>query len=185
MIAFSEIESPLGKIFLAFSAGGLCRVGLGITGDDFQERILGTFGERALRRDSPPAREAARQLTAYLDGRLRKFSLKLDIRGTHFQKKVWEALGEIPYGETSTYGRIALSILNPRASRAVGRACGENPLPVIIPCHRVLSSGGGPGGFTGGLSIKKYLLALEGVGIDGLQAGVKARENRPGRGISR
>ena len=121
-------------------------------------------GERA----SPAKRgavlgEAARQLERYFAGKLRRFDLPLDAHGTAHHKRVWAMMSEIPYGETATYGGIAMALGS--GPRAVGMACGRNPLPIIVPCHRVLAAGGKQGGYSGGrgLPTKLQLLALEGV----------------------
>jgi len=105
--------------------------------------------------------EAAAQLGAYFRGELKEFDLKLNPQGTDFQKKVWGLLREIPLGQTITYGELAVLSGNPKASRAVGAANGKNPLPIVIPCHRVIGSNGKLTGFAGGLAAKKALLKLE------------------------
>lgn len=104
-----------------------------------------------------------RQLTEYLEGRRRVFELDLDLRGTDFQKEVWGAVAAVPYGQTATYGEIAHLIGRPRASRAVGAANGANPIPIVIPCHRVIGADGSLTGYGGGLPTKRRLLALEGL----------------------
>jgi methylated-DNA-[protein]-cysteine S-methyltransferase len=109
----------------------------------------------------PPIREATRQLAEYFAGARRAFDLPLDLRGTPFQLRVWEALLRIPYGETRTYGQLAAQIGHPGAARAVGAANGANPVAIIVPCHRVVASGGGLGGYGGGLDRKEFLLGLE------------------------
>jgi len=108
-------------------------------------------------------RNTALELHAYFDGRLREFSIPLKAEGTDFQMSVWEALQEIPYGETLSYKEVAEQIGKPKAARAIGGAVGKNPIPIIIPCHRVLAAGGKLGGFAGGTDIKKWLLAIEGI----------------------
>ena len=115
------------------------------------------------RRDRHPLiREAARQLKLYFQGKLRDFDLPLEMEGTPFQRKVWSYLQTIPYGQTRSYGQLAAAIGNPNASRAVGAANGQNPIPIIVPCHRVINSDGGLGGFSCGLAYKQRLLELEG-----------------------
>ena len=109
----------------------------------------------------PLLREAARQLGAYFAGRLFRFDLPLEMIGTHFQKRVWRALLEIPYGETRSYGDIATRIGDPKAMRAVGAANGRNPIAIIVPCHRVIGAGGRLVGYGGGLGMKRMLLDLE------------------------
>ncbi len=112
--------------------------------------------------ETPLLAEAARQLEAYFDGELTQFDLPLDPHGTAFQKKLWNALNTIPYGSTLTYGELASRIDS--APRAIGGACGRNPIPIIIPCHRVLAAGGKMGGYSGheGTDTKEFLLRLEG-----------------------
>lgn len=113
--------------------------------------------------ETPLLKEAHMQLEAYFAGRLRRFDLPLNPRGTDFQRRVWQALCTIPYGQTITYGQLAEKAGNPHASRAVGMANSRNPLPVFIPCHRVVGSNGKLTGYTGGLDIKRKLLATEGI----------------------
>lgn len=106
-------------------------------------------------------KEAARQLQEYLDGNRTSFELPLNPQGTEFQKNVWKALCQIPYGETRSYKQVAEAIGNPKAPRAVGMANNKNPIMIIIPCHRVIGSNGSLIGYAGGLHIKERLLALE------------------------
>ena len=110
----------------------------------------------------PVAEEAARQLRAYFDGQLRRFDLPLDMHGTDFQLRVWRELELIPYGETRSYSQIAAAIGAPRAVRAVGAANGANPIPIVVPCHRVIGASGKLVGYGGGLALKTRLLELEG-----------------------
>lgn len=118
----------------------------------------------ALRRDDAPVlRQARRELSEYAAGRRKRFEVAFELDGTHFQCEVWKALFGIPYGETRTYGEIARAVGRPGAARAVGAAAGRNPLPVIVPCHRLIAAGGALGGFSGGLELKRKLLALEGI----------------------
>ncbi|UCF10605.1 MAG: methylated-DNA--[protein]-cysteine S-methyltransferase [Candidatus Bipolaricaulota bacterium] len=124
--------------------------------DDLAERL----GVRILPDDSVNA-AVLRQLHDYLEGERRAFDLALDLRGTEFQRAVWDALRGIPYGETRAYGDVAKGIGRPRAARAVGQALASNPVPIIVPCHRVLGGNGSLVGFGGGLPLKERLLALE------------------------
>lgn len=114
-----------------------------------------------LRNDVPPFPETVQQLAAYFDGKLTEFSLPLAIRGTDFQKRVWDELREIPYGATISYGELAQRIGNPNASRAVGLANGHNPISIIVPCHRVIGANGKLTGYGGGLQRKAALLSFE------------------------
>lgn len=116
--------------------------------------------------DASPLLDAAEaQLREYFAGARRTFDLPLAPHGTAFQQRVWAALRAIPYGETRTYGELAAAIGNPNASRAVGMANHRNPLPIVIPCHRVIGANGTLTGYAGGLEIKRRLLALEGINI--------------------
>jgi len=111
--------------------------------------------------DDQPNEAVLGQLHEYLRGKRRAFDLPLDLRGTPFQLAVWKAIADLPYGSTKTYGEVASHIGRPRASRAVGQAVGANPIPIIIPCHRIIGASGGLTGFGGGLPLKERLLALE------------------------
>lgn len=119
------------------------------------------FGSLGEQEETPLLREAEAQINAYFSGKLQRFSLPLLPKGTEFQERVWAALLEIPYGETISYRELAQRVSSPRAFRAVGNANGKNPLPILIPCHRVIASDGSLGGYSGGLSIKKELLKRE------------------------
>ena len=136
--------------------------------------VASASGVRAIQFDQRPApegqrndgnpllTEAARQLRAYFAGALREFSLPLDLQGTEFQKRVWRQVVIIPYGETCSYLQIAAAIGSPRAVRAVGAANGANPVPIVVPCHRVIGAKGKLVGYGGGLALKKRLLEMEG-----------------------
>jgi len=112
-------------------------------------------------------RQAEQELREYFAGRRRTFTVKLDLEGTEFQRKAWDAMRKIPFGETISYGDQARKVGKPKAYRAVGSANGKNPIPIIVPCHRVLASDGSLGGYSLGLSMKRRLLALEGVSVAG------------------
>jgi len=114
-------------------------------------------------KQAAPLQRAIVEMQRYFAGERVQFTCPLDLRGTPFQLLVWEQLCRIPYGETRTYGEIALAIGRPTASRAVGAANGANPIPVIVPCHRVIGSDGSLTGYAGGLANKSWLLSLEGV----------------------
>jgi len=151
---YCHCESPIGKLLLVASKRGLGQIW-----------FEGQTHKAALRddchEDSTALREAVGQLRAYFAGELENFDLHLAPEGTPFQQKVWNELLKIPYGETISYGDLARRIGNPNASRAVGLANGSNPIPIIIPCHRVIGSNGKLTGYGGGLPIKEKLLALE------------------------
>jgi methylated-DNA-[protein]-cysteine S-methyltransferase len=153
-IYYTQIESPLGPLLLAGDENSLREIRF-VNG-----RHSGKPDPAWI--DSPgPLQETVRQLCAYFGGEIEEFDLPLAPEGTPFQQKVWHELCEIPYGETISYGELARRIGNPNASRAVGLANGSNPIPIIIPCHRVIGSNGRLTGYGGGLPIKEKLLALE------------------------
>lgn len=121
------------------------------------------FGEAECTKETPLIWEAYAQLTEYFDGYRKSFNLPMQMVGTEFQKKVWEALCTIPYGETICYGELAKMVGNPKAARAIGMANNKNGFPILIPCHRVIGADGSLTGYAGGLGVKKKLLAIEGV----------------------
>jgi methylated-DNA-[protein]-cysteine S-methyltransferase len=161
-IAYRVVDSPVGPLLLAATEQGLVRVAFGVEGHD---RVLETLAARVSPRIlHSPARtdEVARQLEEYFAGRRRSFDVPLDRRlSTGFRRSVQEHLAEIGYGRTESYAEVALAAGSPRAVRAVGSACATNPLPVVVPCHRVLRSDGSLGGYIGGLEAKHALLTLE------------------------
>ena len=151
---YCYVDTPIGELLLAGSNDALHLIG---------------FPKGSMRRDpepdwifkEEPFEDIRRQLQEYFDGKRREFDVTLSLEGTEFQRRVWAALREIPYGETVSYGDIARRIDNPRAVRAVGAANGRNPIPIIVPCHRVIGSHGDLTGFGGGLDTKEALLRLE------------------------
>ncbi len=151
---YTQIESPLGSLLLAADDAGLRQI-LFVNGRHPAQP------ESSWKEDRAPLKETTRQLQAYFAGELTNFDLQLAPEGTPFQLAVWHRLCDIPYGETISYGELATRIGNPKASRAVGLANGSNPIPIVIPCHRVIGSNGKLTGYGGGLPIKEKLLALE------------------------
>ena len=163
-VYYTTMQSPVGPLLLAATERGLVRVAFGGSADALRAELARRRVARPLVRSDDALAEPARQLEEYFAGRRRVFDLEPDLRfATPFQRLVLGAASSIPAGAVSTYGDIARSIGQPGASRAVGQALGHNPVPIVIPCHRVLAGGGGMGGYTGGLEIKKRLLAIEGV----------------------
>ncbi len=163
MAYYDVIESPLGPLFMGGSVAGLHHIDfLGDARDagPLLARLARETGERAAR-DAEAAGEAARQLRAYFRGERLRFDLPLAPRGTPFQQRVWMALRAIPPGETTTYGAIAARIGRPTASRAVGAANGQNPLAIVVPCHRVIGASGALTGYASGLDRKRWLLDHE------------------------
>jgi methylated-DNA-[protein]-cysteine S-methyltransferase len=163
-VIYAQMDAPVGAIWIASTSVGICTIGIG---DGQPERFFAWLSRRI---DPEPPREepetldaALTQLREYFSGARRSFDLPLDVRGTVFQKAAWDEIARIPYGATTTYGEIARRIGKPQAARAVGAANGANPLPIIIPCHRVLGANGSLTGYGGGLEMKAALLRLEGV----------------------
>ena len=146
------VDSPVGRLAIAADHDAVTGVRWASPGERTSDKA-----------DSPVLEEAARQLDLYFAKKLKRFDLPLAQRGTDFQKRVWALMRDIPYGETATYGGMAMALGS--GPRPVGMACARNPIPIIVPCHRVLGSGGKEGGFSGGrgLPTKRQLLALEGV----------------------
>jgi len=160
-IYYSFFDSPiLKKVFVASTSKGVCAVDFLTSEQSFLKNLRRQFpGEIA--RDDRKNRKVLTQLKQYLKGELKHFDCPLDMRGTSFQKKVWAALRRIPYGRTRSYKDIAKSVGCAKAFRAVRNANGSNPIPLIVPCHRVIESNGGLGGFGHGLKVKTNLLNLE------------------------
>lgn len=153
-IYFTQIESPLGPLLLAGDESGLHEV-------RFVNGRRPGKADPSWIENPEPLKEAVKQLRAYFAGELEAFDLPLKPQGTRFQLDVWKNLRDIPFGETISYGELARRMGNPKASRAVGLANGSNPIPIIIPCHRVIGSDGKLTGYGGGLRNKETLLALE------------------------
>jgi O-6-methylguanine DNA methyltransferase len=156
------VESPIGRLRVAATERGVVRIA-------FPSGVGSSFGGW-LSRAVPAAEfvessslldEACRELGEYFAGKRREFKVAVDLRGTEFQRAVWTELSRIPYGEVCTYADVARRIGREKAFRAVGAANGANPVPLIVPCHRVIASGGKLGGYGGGLDTKQRLLALE------------------------
>lgn len=165
-IFYDIFDSPIGTILVASTGLGLCLVSIN------KEGRAGAFRELSLRPDYKPERDTRRHadikadLKRYLKGERVEFKVKIDISGgTDFQRMVWRTLCNIPYGETKSYKWLADLVGCPNGFRAVGQANGKNPIPIIIPCHRVINSDGSIGGYSGGIEIKKRLLEIEGIKI--------------------
>jgi methylated-DNA-[protein]-cysteine S-methyltransferase len=166
-VAYTTTDSPFGTLLLARTPRGLVRVGLPNQDDD---ELLADLAARVSPRVlEAPAEldEARRELDLYFSGKLDRFDLPLDYQlSSGFRLRVLHAISRIPYGQTRSYTEMATEAGNERAVRAAGTACGSNPIPLVVPCHRVLRSGGALGGYGGGLPMKQGLLELEGV-LDG------------------
>lgn len=158
MTYWARYDSPIGLVLAASDHKGIIAIGLGEKEREFVSRL-----------EEPAERPSLfsyllRQFDEYFRGRPVEFDVALSLKGSEFDLAVWKSLQRIRWGRVRSYGEVAASMGSPRAARAVGGACGRNPVPLIIPCHRVLASGGKPGGFSCGIEIKKKLLELEGVG---------------------
>jgi methylated-DNA-[protein]-cysteine S-methyltransferase len=165
-VAYATTDSPFGPLLLATTPKGLVKVGLpNYDSDETLEDLAARVSPRVM---EAPARldDARRQLDLYFEGRLHEFDLPLDWQlSKGFRRRALRAIDRIPYGGTRNYTEIARSAGNERAVRAAGTACGSNPIPIVVPCHRVLRSSGGLGGYGGGLPMKEALLRMEGAGI--------------------
>ena len=148
-------KSPIGMIRISFTDAGIC-------GLIFEEKKVKKTGEPELF-----TADYIRQLDAYFSGKLKKFNVPLDLKGTDFQIKVWKELLKIPFGHTISYMELAKKLGNPKSIRAAARANGQNPVSIIVPCHRVIGSNGSLTGYAGGLWRKKWLLELETGGHQG------------------
>ena len=157
-IRYLIAESKLGFILVAETDKGICSVSMADAPDQLIRHLSSEFHKATLLQ-SEEVRDRMNAILEYLDGK--KLNLPVDVQGTEFQKRVWAAISRIPYGETRSYNKIAEEIGMPKAYRAVANACGANPVPLIVPCHRVIRKNGGLGGYGMGIERKKYLLAME------------------------
>jgi methylated-DNA-[protein]-cysteine S-methyltransferase len=156
-VRYDVVESPVGALLLAATSRGLCRISYTI--EDQDESLARAFGVRVLR---APLDEVRRELDEYFEGRRHEFGLTLDLRVTDFQDAVLHELARVPYGRTDTYGHLAAKVGRPSAARAVGTVMHDNPIPIVLPCHRIVGANGSLTGYAGGLHVKRALLELEG-----------------------
>jgi len=156
-VRYDVVESPFGELLVAATDRGLCRIWFDPEGQE--EELARLFGLRVLR---SPIDEVRRELDEYFDGTRHEFDLPLDLRVAAFNEQVLHELARVPYGITTTYGALANKVGRPRAARAVGTVMNRNPIPIVLPCHRVLGSNGSLTGYAGGLDMKLKLLQLEG-----------------------
>jgi methylated-DNA-[protein]-cysteine S-methyltransferase len=158
MNAYVTVESPIGRLLLRTDGVSLTGLYMDVPGRPFPG-----MNDSEKDANAGPLPEAVRQLGEYFAGNRREFDLPLRMHGTEFQRRVWRALTEIPFGETRSYGELAKHIGNPNASRAVGLANGRNPVSIVVPCHRVIGADGSLTGYGGGVERKQWLLAHEGL----------------------
>ena len=156
-VRYDVAESPVGELFLASTDRGLCRISYRVEGQE--EELARTYGVRVLRM---PLDSVRRELDEYFEGHRREFDLPLDLRVAPFHEAVLHELARVPYGRTETYGTLAAKVGRPRAARAVGTVMNRNPLPIVLPCHRIVGANGSLTGYAGGLHVKRALLELEG-----------------------
>jgi AraC family transcriptional regulator of adaptative response/methylated-DNA-[protein]-cysteine methyltransferase len=161
-IRYSITDSPLDKMLVAVTDVGLCAVSFGLLESELEDDLAHRFPLANRRRDQDGLGSVVRQVLSQLSEHPAALNLPLDVRATAFQKRVWTALQQIPRGETRSYGEIAKSLGQPTAVRAVARACSQNPVAVVVPCHRVVGKSGRLTGYRWGLQRKRNLLALEG-----------------------
>lgn len=167
-IVWAVADSDLGRLLVAATDRGLCSIQLGDDDVDLAERLADEFPRAVLERDDDSLGTIVAAVLQIIAGDPAPPAIPLDITGTAFQRRVWEALRHIPYGEVRTYGEIAIEIGAPRAVRAVGTACGANPVALVVPCHRVVPKGGGVGNYGFGPERKRVLLRREGASVPGL-----------------
>jgi AraC family transcriptional regulator of adaptative response/methylated-DNA-[protein]-cysteine methyltransferase len=164
-IAYTVVDSPLGRLLVAATDRGVCMISLGDTDAEVEGRLRRELHAAVLQRDDDGLRSAVAGVLPLVEGVVPASELPLDVRGTAFQRRVWEALRRIPRGETRTYGEVAAAIGAPRAARAVGAACATNPVALVVPCHRVVPASGGVGNYALGPQRKRELLRLEGAAV--------------------
>lgn len=160
-IHYAIIVCSLGRLLVAATERGICAVHFGNSEVELRAALQGEFPAAELHSDGATLRSWVEVISAHLSGQKLHLDLPLDVRATAFQWRVWEALRAIPYGETRSYSDVARAVGNPKAVRAVAHACASNPVPIVIPCHRVIRSDGSLGGYGGGVERKRALLAQE------------------------
>ncbi len=160
-IAYTIADSPIGKLLVASTEKGICKVSLGDAETKLSESLYAEFPKALITADKAALKDSVRAILDYLEQRNTKIDLPLDLRATTFQMRVWRELQRIPYGKTLSYEDVAKRLHEPTATRAVARACATNPVALVVPCHRVVRKDGGLGGYRWGLERKKKLLAAE------------------------
>jgi methylated-DNA-[protein]-cysteine S-methyltransferase len=156
-VRYDVVESPVGVLHVASTEAGLCRISY--FGEGWEDQLARQFGARVLR---SPLDDVRRELDEYFAGARRDFDLPLDLRVAPFHADVLRELARVPYGQTETYGTLAARAGRPKAARAVGTVMNRNPIPIVLPCHRIVGANGALTGYAGGLDVKRRLLQLEG-----------------------
>lgn len=156
-VRYDVVDSPVGELRVAATGRGLCRISF--WADGWEDELARQFGVRVLR---APLDDVRRELDEYFEGRRREFDLPIDLRVAPFHADVLRELALVPYGRTETYGGLARKVGRPSAARAVGTVMNRNPIPIVLPCHRVVGANGSLTGYAGGLDVKRRLLQLEG-----------------------
>ncbi|MEK6693539.1 MAG: methylated-DNA--[protein]-cysteine S-methyltransferase [Nitrospirota bacterium] len=167
-IFYTTLKSPVGTIYITFTKNGVSRIDLNIGSEKNFIKDFGDSLKNVVKKNHRGIPQLKKALRAYFspDGKQPSFKYPIDLlEGTPFERKVWHMIKKIPYGKVVSYKDIAMKIGKPKAVRAVGSACGKNPLPIIIPCHRVIAKDKGLGGYSPGIKIKRKLLEIEGVNI--------------------
>jgi AraC family transcriptional regulator of adaptative response/methylated-DNA-[protein]-cysteine methyltransferase len=162
-ITYTLSDCPLGRLLVASTQKGLCLISTGQSDSELEKRLASTFPSAERKRDDRGMTKLRRAVEERIRGKRLDEDLPLVLHGTPFQVSVWKEMLKIPAGSTRSYAEVARRIGRPKAFRAVAQACGANPIPIVVPCHRVVASGGKLGGYTGGIEKKLSLLAAEGV----------------------
>lgn len=159
---YYKFQTPIGTMYIGFTSKGIVK--LNLPGENEAEMLdfLKKYFDDIIELEEDK-NDYHKEILSYLEGDLKEFSLPIDLYGTSFQKKVWKELLKIPYGMTKTYKEVAAALGNEKSSRAVGNGCNKNPIPIIVPCHRVVGKSFNLTGYRGGLSLKKKLLEIEGI----------------------
>jgi len=161
-VRYDIVESPIGELLAAATDRGLARISF--SSDGMEETLAHAYGARVLR---APLDDLRRELDEYFTGRRETFDLPLDLRVAPFHAQVLDELARVPYGRTETYGGLARRVGRPRAARAIGTVMHSNPIPIVLPCHRIVGANGALTGYGGGLHVKRHLLELEGALLPG------------------
>ena len=163
-VHYAHIDTPVGKLMVGSSERGLCKVSFALEVDaEFFAWLEDHFPSAIFRENRKKNDQYLKAIDGYFKGKVKRFDFKLDLKSDGFRRDALLALSKVPYGKAISYGDLAALAGSPRAARAAGSACASNPIAIVIPCHRVIGSGGKIGGYGGGLHHKRYLLEMEGI----------------------